>query len=349
MLRLLMNDMKHKNWICRGLLLAGIVLGPMSACAWDYETHRLINQLALATLPTNFPAFVTAPDAVERIGFLAGEADRWRNTPDLALKHCNNPDHYLDLEELPTYGLTPDKLPVFRYDFVANLALFRKANPEKFPKVDGRKNPDHTDELIGLLPWSIVESYGKVKSGFSYLRAFQENGGTAEEIANAQANLIYVMGVMGHWVGDAAQPLHTTIHHHGWVGENPNGYSTNRNIHSWIDGGFFGKTGQPMLAEMKPRLRPARLVARAGEPVAPSEMFRAAVDFISRHHAQVETLYRLEKEHKLGSNREASKEGRAFLENQVLQAAQFLGDIWFSAWQQAPPDKFLIDRLNERK
>jgi hypothetical protein len=100
---------------------------------------------------------------------------------------------------------------------------------------------------------------------------------------------------------------------------------------------------------MKPKLRPARLVARAGEPVAPAEMFRAAVDFISRHHAHVEKLYQLDKEKKLGSGAEAAKEGRVFLEDQVLQAAQFLGDIWFSAWQQAPPDKFLVDRLKERK
>jgi hypothetical protein len=341
--------MKMNQLTCRWLLLTLVALGPLVARAWDYETHRLINQLALASLPTNFPSFVTTPEAVERIGFLAGEADRWRNTPDLALRHCNNPDHYFDMEELAIYGLEPDSLPVFRYDFVAQLALFRKANPDKFPKVDASKNQDHTQELVGLLPWSIVEGYSKVKSGYSYLRAYQEHGGTAEEIANAQANIIYVMGVMGHWVGDAAQPLHTTIHHHGWVGENPNKYSTNRNIHSWIDGGFFGKTGQPTFGEMKPRLRSARLVARAGEPIAPAEMFRAAVDFIRRHHAQVETLYRLEKEKKLGSKREATKEGRAFMEDQVLQAAQFLGDMWFSAWQQAPPDKFLIDRLNERK
>jgi hypothetical protein len=331
------------------MLFVLLAFGPVAARAWDYETHRLINQLALASLPTNFPGFVFAPEAVERIGFLAGEADRWRNTPDLALKHCNGPDHYIDMEELQVYGFAPEKLPVFRYDFVAALAVLRKGNPDKFPKVDAGKNQDHTQELVGLLPWAIVEGYGKVKSGYSYLRAYQENGGTAEEVANARANLLYVMGVMGHWVGDAAQPLHTTIHHHGWVGENPGRYSTNRSIHSWIDGGFFGKTGMPTLAAMKTRLRPARLVARAGEPVAPAEMFRAAVEFISRQHAQVETLYRLDRGGKLGSDREAGREGRAFLEGQLLQAAQFLGDVWFSAWQQAPVDKFLSDQLKERK
>ena len=45
-------------------------------CAWDYEGHRVINQLALLSLPTNFPGFVRMSAAQERIAFLSGEADR---------------------------------------------------------------------------------------------------------------------------------------------------------------------------------------------------------------------------------------------------------------------------------
>jgi hypothetical protein len=216
-------------------VFAALTITAPAARAWDYEGHRTVNQLALASLPTNFPAFVHTPAAEERVAFLAGEPDRWRNTPDLPLKHFNGPDHYLDLEELATYGLKPEALPVFRYDFVALLALARKAHPENFHAIDSAKNEDHTRELVGFLPWAITENYGKLKSAFSYLKTFEENGGTEEEIANAQANIIYIMGVMGHYVGDSSQPLHTTIHHHGWVGDNPHHYSTNGRIHSWID------------------------------------------------------------------------------------------------------------------
>src|SRR5512135_2069487 len=196
-------------------LLAFFPAGLQIAGAWDYEGHRVVNQLALASLPTNFPAFVREPAAAERIAFLAGEMDRWRNTPDLPLKHYSFPDHYMDMEELADYGLKAELLPVFRYDFVAQLALYRKAHPDKFPHRDAASDADHTRELVGLLPWGIAESVGKLKSGFSYLKALEE-AGTPEEVANAQANIIYVMGVMGHMVGDSSQPLHTTIHHHGW-------------------------------------------------------------------------------------------------------------------------------------
>ena len=96
-------------------------LGSWPCPAWDYEGHRAANQLALATLPIDFPSFIRTPAAQERIAFLGGEADRWRNISDLPLRHANGPEHYIDLEELSRYGLKPEALPLLRYDFVALL------------------------------------------------------------------------------------------------------------------------------------------------------------------------------------------------------------------------------------
>jgi hypothetical protein len=328
-----------------------LVLLPLSsqfALAWDYEGHRTVNQLALASLPTNFPAFVRVPEAAERVAFLAGEPDRWRNMQDLPLRHCNGPEHYIDAEELAVYGLKPETLPVFRYEFVADLALIRKAHPEKFPTIDPSRNEDHTRELVGLLPWAIAENYAKLKSEFSYLKTYQDSGGSPEEIANAQANILYVMGVMGHYVGDASQPLHTTIHHHGWVGENPQHYTTSSRFHSWIDGGYFAKIGGPNLKEMEPKLRPAQLVAINGRPAKPEEMFQAGMIFIMEQNKLVEPLYQLEKEGKLSGEGETGLEGKAFLYGQLIKSGQLLGDIWYSAWQQAAPDTFLKAQLARR-
>ena len=328
-------------------LLAFLQIDIDRAQAWDSEAHRAVNQLALASLPTNFPAFVREPAAADRIAFLASEMDRWRNTPDLPLKHYSFPDHYIDVEELADYGLKPELLPIFRYDFVAQLALFRQAHPDKFPEPDAGANQDHTRGLVGLLPWGVAESVGKLKSGFSYLRAFEE-AGTPEEIANAQANIIYAMGVMGHLVGDASQPLHTTIHHHGWVGDNPHNYTTSRGFHSWIDGGYFSKTGGANLQGMKSRLRAARPVVINGRPAKPEEMFQAAMLFLVEQNKEVEPLYQLDKDGKLSGEGEKGLEGKAFLEGQLLKSGQLLGDFWYSAWQQAPPDTFLKRQLASR-
>ena len=330
-------------------LLALMLLNVHTLLAWDYEGHRLVNQLALASLPDDYPAFVKAPAAAERVAYLAGEADRWRNTPDLALKHVNGPDHYIDLEQLDQYGLKPEMLPVFRYQFVAQLALARKAHPEKFPEFDAARNEDHTRELVGFLPWAITENYGKLKSGFSCLRAFEEAGGTADEIANAQQNIVYIMGVMGHYVGDSAQPLHTTIHHHGWVGDNPQHYTTKSSFHSWIDGGYFNKIGIATVKDLQGKLRPARTVSLGDRPAKPEEMFQAVMLYILEQNNQVEPLYKLEKEGKLTGDGEAGLQGKAFLDGQLVKGGQMLGDIWYSAWQQTPPDTFLKSQLTRRK
>ena len=332
------------------LLLAGTPL--FNASAWDYEEHHAVNELALASLPTNFPAFVLTPAARTRIEFLAGEADRWRNITDaktgrgLALGHASGPDHYIDMEDLKLYGLTPETLPPLRYDFVADIVKARAAHPENFPPIDPARNADHTRELSGFLPWTIAEYYEKLQSGFSTLAALETAGGTPDEIANAQQDIVYVMGVMGHFVGDASQPLHTTMYHHGWTTDNnPNHYTTSLGFHAWIDGGFFRKTGGIDAKKLASKIQPASEIPAADDP---NGAFRAAVDFIVAQNRLVESLYRLDRDGKLSNQGDHGAEGRAFLEGQLVKSGQLLGDLWLTAWRTAPEDTFLERQLQQR-
>ncbi len=313
--------------------------------AWDYEGHHAINELALASLPPDFGGFTLTPVMKDRVAFLAGEADRWRNVGDLPLKHFNGPDHYIDLEDLRWYGLTPDTLPLMRYDFVADIARERAAHPEKFPPIDPTRDTDHTRELSGFLPWTITEYYEKLKSCFSYLKTFQKYGGTPTEIENAQANVIYVMGVMGHFVGDGSQPLHTTMHFNGWVGKNPQGYTTERTFHALIDGGYFRKTGGIDVQKLAAKIHPAERIKNAGEP---DGMFRDAVAYLVAQNKLVEPLYQMEKEGKLTGEGDKGLAGKEFLNGQLVKAGQMLGDIWYTAWQEAPEDQYLAKQLQER-
>ena len=329
------------------LLTVAAVLGALTfnAGAWDYEGHHAINELALASLPADFGGFTLTPATKTRVAFLAGEPDRWRNVGDLPLKHVNGPDHYIDLEELRLYRLTPETLPLMRYDFVAAIARERTAHQEKFPAIDPDRDADHTRELSGFLPWSITENYEKLKSCFSYLKALQKSGGTPDEVANAEANIVYVMGVMGHFVGDGSQPLHTTMHFNGWVGDNPHGYTTSTKFHAWIDGGYFHKTGGIDVGKLTGKIHPAVRIKNAGQP---DGMFRDAVAYLVEQNKLVEPLYQLEKEGKLTGEGDKGLEGRAFLDGQLDKAGQMLGDIWYTAWLEAPEDQYLQRQLQER-
>ncbi|MDX1951903.1 MAG: hypothetical protein SFY81_06940 [Verrucomicrobiota bacterium] len=322
------------------LLLLLLVLARPGVQAWDYDNHRLVTDLALQALPTNFPAFVLTPEARERIRFLSGEADRWRNTPELSLKHVNHPDHYFDMEFISDLGMMWDTIPSVRYEFTWLLKKELERNPDSPLRQIGSE-AELTRGLIGFLPWTIAEYFAKLKSSFSYLKTYEQHG-TAAEIANAQQNILYTMGVMAHFPGDGAQPLHTTKHFNGWAGPNPNAYTTNRTFHAYIDGGYLARA----------KLDPAELARtlRVSRPLRSSmeqPIFELIVAFLNEQFVRVEPLYKLEKRGLLKTG--AEPEARQFMAEQLRRGAQFLSDLWVTAWHEAAPDTHLQSQLAIRK
>ena len=341
--------MKSKLFAVTMALGAFIQFSAQNLFAWGHEGHEAVNQLALASLPPDFGIQLT-PALKGRIAFLASEPDHWRNTPDrrngtdLALAHYNEPDHYIDLEDLTLFGLTPETLPPLRYDFVADIARARAAHPEKFPPIDPAKDADHSRELAGFLPWAITEGYEKLKSDFSSLKAYRQYG-TPEEIANAQADVIYDMGIMGHFVGDGSQPLHTTKHFNGWVGDNPKGYTVKTTFHGWIDAGYFAKTGGVKVDALVGKIQPATRIANAGEP---DGIFHDAVTYIAAQNKFVEPLYEMEKSGQLTGEGDQGMEALPFLDGQLVKAGEMLGNLWLTAWLEAPEDTYLEKDLQKR-
>ena len=340
--------MKHRSLVVAalGFFAAGTALE-----AWDYTGHRIVNQIALDALPPDFPAFVREPANAERMAFLAGEPDRWRNTPDLIMKQSGGSwlDHFCDLEQLTDAGIAWDKVPSFRFDFAVQFAAGRAAHPDKFAPIDAAKNTDHTREWPGFAPWAIAEYFSRIRSGFAYLKVFEELG-TPVEIANAKANLVYQMGVLGHYVGDCAQPLHTTIHHNGWVGPNPQGYSTGSGIHSWIDGGFMAKAGIT-LKELAPKVTVVQPISLAARTDGREPLFVAVMDYLIASQKLVEPLYALDQAGKFrieGAN-PPTEAGRAFIVGRLLTGGEMLGAIWLTAWKSAPPDTYLRTQLLKRQ
>jgi len=338
--------MKLKLFTLAMTLGALIVINIQKADAWDYDGHQAINKLALASLPPGFGGLELTPALKDRIAFLAGEADRWRNVSDLPLKHFNGPDHYIDLEDVTLYGLTPETLPIMRYDFVADIARARAEHADRFPAIDPAKDADHTREVDGFLPWAITEYFEKLKSDFSVLKAFHTHGGTPTEIANAEADIVYVMGVMGHFVGDGSQPLHTTKYYNGWdPGNDPKGYTTNTTFHAWIDGGYFLKVGGIKIRPLIDRIHPAERLSKANEPEC---VFRDVVNYLVGQNKLVEPLYEMEKKGQLTGGGDKGLQGLPFLENQLVKAGQELGNLWYTAWLDAPEDTYLEKQLDQR-
>ncbi len=347
-----MKSMRH-------LRLLLVFLPTLALQAWDYEGHRIVNRLGLASLPKDFPAFVHEAQAAERIAFLAGEPDRWRNVdPWLRQPGASWTDHFLDVEQLDWAGLDARTVPSLRLDFAQAFAAGRAAHADRFPVIDPAKNTDGVRQWPGFAPWAITEWTHKLRSAFACLKAFEEMGGTPEEIRNARENAIYAMGILGHYVGDCAQPLHTTEHYNGWTGPNPEGYTTWRGMHSWSDSGFVNKAGIHYDG-LKSRVKSAAPKPLGPRPDGRDPIFVAVMDWFLEQHAQVEVLYRLEKEGKLNNEQEklvrdqqfpgpVSDEGRALFEGQLLRGGSMLASLWATAWQSAPVDTYLRGQLARR-
>jgi hypothetical protein len=244
-------------------------------------------------------------------------------------------------------GIDPEKVSPFRYEFAVAFAAGRAANADKFEAIDPTRNVDRTREWPGFAPWAITEYYARLKSAFSYLKEFQENG-TPEEVANAKANAVYVMGVMGHYVGDVAQPLHTTDKHNGWHGDNPHGYTQAKGIHSWIDGDFVAQVGLSF-ADLAPKVQLAKLISVEPRSDQRDPVFVAVFDYLLAQNALVEPLYRMEKDGKFKADGPDVAEGRAFIETQLLKGGHMLGALWLTAWRTAGPDIYLRTQLLKRK
>ena len=171
-----------------------------------------------------------------------------------------------------------------------------------------------------------------MKSGFAYLKVFEELG-TPEEIANARANIVYVMGVMGHYVGDCAQPLHTTVHHNGWIGPNPNEYTKWSGFHSWIDGRFVAKSGI-RVGDMMPRVAPAAALALPSQADGRDPFFVAIMNYLIEQNKLVEPLYALEAGCVQGRGGRHQHRGPGIHQGPPAHRDD-VASIWITTWKNA--------------
>lgn len=77
-------------------LLAAVVSVPVQALAWGASGHRIIGRVAVAALPTEVPAFLRTPQAVDDAGELSREPDRSKGS-GRTHDSDRDPGHYLDL------------------------------------------------------------------------------------------------------------------------------------------------------------------------------------------------------------------------------------------------------------
>src|SRR5207248_2445349 len=207
-------------------IIASMLLGQLEAFGWGNEGHRYINQIAAKRIPHEMPRFFRS--AADRLTYLGPEPDRWREKVEPTLKNAQEPEHFFNMERLDGMG----ELPVRLYEFI------QKLYEKQATIADPKQRDEYLPENIGMQPYAAIAMYERLKVAFREYRNLKNEHKWTKP---AELEAVYCAGILGHYVGDASQPLHASIQYNGWVGDNPSGFSTRKTIHYEFETEFVAK------------------------------------------------------------------------------------------------------------
>ena len=277
------------------------------AWGWGPTGHQLINRLAAANLPPEVPEFLRDARAQEAMAYYGPEPDRWRSSLEPELNAEQAPEHFIDLEYADVLG----ELPKRRYDYVRALGVAQGSHPDLPLSV----------EKVGLQPYAANEVWERLKAG---LRAYRQLTATKADTRPVECEIVFYAGWLGHFVGDAANPLHTTIQYNGWTGPNPKGYTTEHTIHAQFESVFVD-------AAMKPAEVGAEVAA--AKPKLVDDEWTQYLGYLRQTNGLVEQTYVLEKAG--GFAGMGTPAGKAFMEQQLAAGAIELRDLIYTAWMRS--------------
>ena len=288
-------------------VVAAVALVPVmtvqQGLAWGNDGHRIINRLAGLALPVDVPEFLRSDAAVSALEYYGPEPDRWRSSTEPELNAAQAPEHFIDLEWADLVG----ELPRRRYDYVRALAYAQKEHSDLAL----------TPEKVGMQPYQTVELWERLKSALRDYRGLKAKG---EDTKPVECEIVFLAGWLGHYVADGSMPLHTSIEYNGWVGPNPNGYTTEHRIHALFESTFVAahvKAGDV-----------APLVVT--NPVVLGDVFTDYMAYLRHSNSLVEKTYQLEKAG--GFAGAGTAEGKAFVDQQLAAGATELRDMIYTAW-----------------
>ena len=299
------------------LLPALAVLATSTAAgAWGSTGHRLIGRLGVETLPVEIPAFLRQPGVIASMGELSREPDRSRGAGQPHDEDLD-PGHFQDLEDdgHTLGGPAITDMP---------------ANRDAFSVVVHAGGQDL--HKSGWLYYNLIDGYEQLAKDFAYWRVDvvgEKRGATAKEREWYEGDrklreLIIVrdLGYWSHFVGDASQPMHASVHYNGW-GHYPNPHDyTQDKIHVPFEGPFVHDNV-------------TEAAVRAAMP-APAEckapMSQCMAQYLLSTRTQVEPLYAL---WTAGGFRPGDKRGVAFATTQVAAGAAELRDLVVRAWSES--------------
>ena len=305
--------MRPEKLIALPLALVVVAACSLPAAAWGGLGHTLISHAGAAAFPASLPAFLRTQAAVDEIAALGPELDR---SKDAGETHDRDLDsgHYADIG---------DDGKIFGVDLAAL--------PETREAYDTAVRAEGSDEYkAGYLPYALIDGWQQVAKDFAIWRIDDAGAKRSQNAADrtwfvtdrALREMLTLrdVGVWSHYVGDASQPLHVTIHFNGWGAyPNPNGYSESRTLHADFETRFV--IAHATLAAVVAHMRPP---APSTAPIA-----QQVGAYLEASAANVGPLYQLDK---IGAFANGTPAAVDFTDARLADGAAELRDLVADAW-----------------
>lgn len=276
--------------------------------AWGLKAHQMQVRAAMTALPHDMPAFFLASE--EALVLLGTEPDRWRTTDTPAASETTGPEHFFSWE------IAPKPLPPNRTEFLA--AIAHRGDFELRPL---------TMKRWGSSPYAIQEWGEMLTNAFLRWRNMPETTESERFVKRRhEESVLFIAGVLSHWVMDSSQPMHCSVHILGWNPDypNPNGYTTNRDIHTRYETQYVDANIR--LSDIQSRVtQPARELGPWIDAMAP---------YIEACNSHVEQIYRWDHTARFGSGKEVP-DAKPFTADRIAEGARMLRDVWYTCWRRS--------------
>ena len=304
--------------LCTALLLSALLaVLPQSVLAWGALGHHLIGEEAARHYPSVIPAFLKTPTAIRQLAALASEPDISR---DAGQPHDwdSDPGHFVDGSDDGTVlgGPLLSALPASRQDYDTALRAVKS-----------------TEYKAGFLPYNIIDGWQQLVKDFAIWRADVAGRKLVKTSADRklfeqdrilrEAITLRDLGVWSHYVGDASQPMHVSVHYNGWGdGPNPEGFITATGLHSKFESTFVNANITPR--DVETAMRPYQACA--------CTIQMHTQDYLTTTLSFVIPAYRLDK---AGAFDVATPASKAFVAARIAEGAAQLRDLVTDAWTAA--------------
>ncbi|HMF78895.1 MAG TPA: hypothetical protein VK604_24775 [Bryobacteraceae bacterium] len=293
------------------------ILSIFLLCSWGSRGHMAANKAAIDAMPADGPSFLA--NYREWIAATGPLPDSWRYPSEPYSKIFEDPNHGWFREQFAFMATIPRS----RYEFVLRLYDEYLAIKDK----DAARAKLTNVRWTGTLPYAAMENFDRMKSAMRLYRQSLKDTSDAgkAQSENLRRDIAFYVGWLGHYTADGAQPLHDTIHHDGWQGPNPHGYTTDHAVHGRFESKFVDSIGltesdlQPLVSS-----KPARVL---------NDPFAAMIHHLNDASTHVEQIYCLDQAGAL--NDPHNKEAAALVKSQLSNAALLLRDLTYTAWIQS--------------